>query len=214
MKNPRNFFGSCGDFFIFALQTTINMEKGQIEVKEKRYMHSCCFFMIHRDDPEELAEKHRNLCESEHNENPFLEFHLYDEQQKTITHYGHGTKSIVEIKDTKLIKLANALSILNSDKNKIWSICKGYDYAWLLFAINKNLIPGFNFNTFNSASSFIKCVESLKYSNIVSKSTINRYYKEIVSSSLPMQFNGPEVDAYETKRRNAIVRKFIELMTE
>lgn len=214
MKKPRNFFGSCGDFFIFALQTTINMEKGQIEVKEKRYMHSCCFCMIHRDDPEDLADEIRKICESKHNENPYLDFHLNDVQHKEIIYYGHGTKSRVKIKDTKLVKLANALSILNSDNNKIWSIRHGYDYAWLLFAIKKNMIPDFNINTFNSTSSFIKCVEDLKYNNIVSKSTFNKYYKEIMSSNLPMRFNGPEVDAYETERRNAIVRKFIELMTE
>ena len=190
------------------------MEKGQIEVKEKRYMHSCCFCMIHRDDPEDLADEIRKSCESKHNANPYLEFHLYDEQQKTITHYGHGTKDIVEIEDNKLIKLANALSILNSDGNKIWSIRYGYDYAWLLFAIRKNWIPGFNVNTYNITSNFIKDVQALKFNNIVGKPTINKYYKEIVSSNLPMRFNGPEVDIHETERRNAIVRKFIELMTE
>ena len=48
MKNPRNFFGSCGDFFIFALQTTINMEKGQIEVNLINFLITRCCIVRHK----------------------------------------------------------------------------------------------------------------------------------------------------------------------
>lgn len=200
-----------------------NIKLSRINLEEFRHFkQSWGFVSISSKDPDCLAAAIREACEKQHNVDPTLRYSLYDPDKKTRTLYGYGTsannyKIVHHLVDINEDRLKNALTILNDPSNseEIWAIKKPYDYAWIYKAIKANMISGFGYYSFFSTKNFIEYIKSIGFFNIDKKRTINKYVAEIDNENIfPWDYNGVEVDLYEKKRRNCIVIKFEELMSE
>ena len=187
-------------------------------------IHSYCFVAISLLDPDPLANKIRQLCDDFHEQDKDYEFHLTDGKRTEITYYGHGDKRHVDFKSEIELRMANALTILNAapNKSKIWSIRKPYDYAWIKKAIDCGLVPELEKLKFLTTKSYITYLQQdIGIDNIGNKSTykptFNKFLKEVANNTIPFIYkhhdNGKMIDKTETNRRNAIVQKFIELMS-
>ncbi len=174
---------------------------------------SFCFMAIAKNDHPEDAESIRKTAEERHKADPKYKFSLFDYQQGLIIRYGNGKRIEYKMAETKDERLQRALAEMNSEKNKkeTWAIKNGYDYTLIKYALRKGFIEGYEKEGFKSTPSFINFLKGLGFDNCCDKSTFNRYYNNI-NGDYPCTFTGSEVDTTETKRRNAIIDKFIELM--
>ena len=192
----------------------------QTELKERlASLTSSSFVAIAGNDPDDIAEKIREACKDYHENNKEWEFHLLDEKRKQITYYGNCDERKVLLESMVDLRMTHALSTLTAEpnKSKIWAIRKPYDYAWVKKAIDYRLVEGVDRLWGLNANSFITYIKSLGFENIDEKQTFNKYCSEVTNSSYPFVYEshrrrGELISDDETRRRNAIVSKFMSLM--
>lgn len=172
-----------------------------------------CFFTISRDDPPDIAEIIRNQCEEKHQTDPQCHILLKDLQQGIITEYSSQGTNRRRFSDIKEEILVSALTVMNAvnNENERWAIKYGYDYAWIKYALARDMVEGYKDFGLCSSPRFVQHIKEMGFMNVCESKTLNKYFNNI-SGNIPCSFTGQEVTALETRRRNAIIAKFIELM--
>ena len=110
-------------------------------------------------------------------------------------------------------KLREALTYLNSEQCSC-RIQQGYDYAWVKRAIDKKLFQGCERISNYSYPKFVQYIQSLGFGNIAGAKTLAKYYNTVSGREFPWEYSDCRDKSFEQQRRNHIVMKLIEIMTE
>lgn len=116
-------------------------------------------------------------------------------------------------------KMKFALLCLHSDdaKEEGYMIKKRYDYAWIKIVMDSNKMPNrYDKYTHMSTPNFVDYIKSLGFTDIAGSKTINKAmaHARWVSEANKIVFQGFYTSLSESKRRNRIAQKFLEIMIE
>lgn len=116
-------------------------------------------------------------------------------------------------------RMKYALLYLHSDEAKSLGckILKGYDYAWIKIVLNKGQLPDlYSSQRYMTTPVFVKYIKSLGFTDIAGPKTINKAIAQAKwhSDGSSLSFRGYFVSVLESKRRNNIALKFLEILNE
>ena len=116
-------------------------------------------------------------------------------------------------------KIKYALLYLHSDEAQSLN-CKirwGYDYAWIILALNSGPIPNrYCVLRHKSTPKYVNYIKPLGFTDIAGFQTLNKMLAKAkwLPKENKLYFHGCHISISESKRRNNIASKFIELMNE
>lgn len=137
---------------------------------------------------------------------------LIDYLTGLITTAFRGSKKTESMSAAMDERVKAALDVLNAKENKDepWAIKWDYDYAFIKYALDKLLVGGCEKLSNLSNPKFVKYIKGLGVINCCGDKTLNKYHSKISGNFPNCRF--AEVNHQETRRRNAIINKFVELM--
>ena len=189
-----------------------------------------CFFMasytLEKKDSEERKKERRLLYEKDKQASDCKYARLTDIEHKTIYVFDGYQETTIKIEPKKPIdaRISLVLSYLRSkaaDEEDCY-IKKGYDYAWIKLAIDKQPYISNSMERFlgykellnYSHKQFVSYIKGLGFTDICEHRNLQRYYNYAEGRYPKFTYKDCELDQGKADRRNRIITTFVDLMND
>jgi hypothetical protein len=119
--------------------------------------------------------------------------------------------SLEESGEYELDEINRRMTIALNLMKQVGVIRYGYDYTWIMVAINDGAIKGLG--AFKSPQSFMDYLRNLGVENVPSRTTLSTWFGKVFGSYPNWEFTDTE-DPQEILRRKNVVRQLISVLNK